>query len=62
MSTLKNAAQVAEILGIKKSTVYKLARNGSIPHRHVGALLRFNDEDIQAYLESVKSNKGGNNE
>ena len=62
MSTLKNAAQVADILGCKKTTVYRLVRNGKIPHRKIGALTKFTDSDIQSYIESTRAGAEGKNE
>ena len=62
MSALMNVSQVAEILGCKKITVYRLARNGILNSRKVGALLKFTDQDVSNYIESVKSEKGANND
>ena len=54
MSVLKDVSSVAEILGCKKITVYRLVRDGKITHRKIGALLKFSDTDIENYIESVK--------
>ena len=63
MSNLKSVNDLAAILGCEKITVYRLVKSGKIPHRRIGALLRFSDSDIQSYLDSVKVEKSeGNNE
>ena len=54
MSTLKTVSDLSVILGCKEITVYRLVKAGKIPHRRIGALLRFSDSDIQNYLDSVK--------
>lgn len=63
MSNLKSVTDLAAILGCEKITVYRLVKSGKIPHRRIGALLRFSDTDIQTYIESVKVEKSeGKNE
>jgi len=54
MGNLKSVSDLSVILGCQKITIYRLVRQGKIPHRKVGALLRFSDRDIETYLESVK--------
>ena len=54
MGNLKSVTDLAAILGCEKITVYRLVKSGKIPHRRIGALLRFSDTDIQTYLDSVK--------
>jgi excisionase family DNA binding protein len=62
-TSLKSVSDLSAILGCQKITVYRLVRQGKIPHRRIGALLRFSDSDINNYLESVKSEKSeGKNE
>jgi excisionase family DNA binding protein len=62
MSTLKSVDEVSQILGCKKITVYRLIRQGKIPHRRIGALLKFSDSDIQDYIESIKISMEAKNE
>ena len=45
-------AEVAALLRVPKSTVYKLAQNGIVPAFKVGKHWRFLLRDIQAWLES----------
>lgn len=47
---LMNVSQVAEFLGVPKSTIYNLSMQGKIPHAHVGKLLRFKKVDIDNWL------------
>lgn len=61
-TNLKKVSEVAAILGCRPVTVYRLVRSGKIPHRRIGSLLRFTGGDIQGYLDSIKVEKGGNNE
>ena len=55
--TLKNVSELAAILGCKPITVYRLVKSGKIPYRRIGKFLRFSDQDIESYLESVKVEK-----
>jgi len=55
--TLKNVSEVAAILGCKPVTVYRLVKSGKIPHRRIGKFLRFSDQDMDSFLESVKVEK-----
>jgi excisionase family DNA binding protein len=43
--------QTAERLQIKQSTLYSWAVNGTIPHLKLGRLLRFDPDDIDAWLQ-----------
>jgi excisionase family DNA binding protein len=54
MNTLKTVSDLSAILGCKEITVYRLVKARKIPHRRIGALLRFSDSDIQNYLDSAK--------
>jgi excisionase family DNA binding protein len=57
---LLNSKQVADRLGMSKVWVYKAAESGLLPFYRVGDALRFNEEEIKAYLESRKGLKRGN--
>ena len=45
-------AEVAALLRVPKSTVYKLAQNGTVPAFKVGKHWRFLLEDIKRWLRS----------
>lgn len=45
-------AALAERLWIKRSTLYAWAAQGRIPHRKLGRLLRFDPDEIEAWLQS----------
>jgi excisionase family DNA binding protein len=49
--------QAGKILGLKRSTMYKLTLSGKIHSSKIGALRRFTYKDIQDYLDSLQ--KGG---
>jgi excisionase family DNA binding protein len=45
-------AEVADILGMPKSTVYDLVRRGELPCARLGRTLRFVRDEIEARLRS----------
>jgi len=53
-TSLKSVSDLSAILGCKKITIYRLVKQGKIPHRRIGVLLRFSDSDIQNFLDSAK--------
>jgi len=46
--------QVAELLQIDERTIYKLARQGSIPSFKVSNQWRFLKQDIESWIEQKK--------
>ena len=48
---LLDAVQVAEIIGMKKGYVWKLARDDQIPHVRFGMRMRFRRQAILAWVE-----------
>lgn len=46
-------AEVAEMLGMPKSTVYDLVRRGELPCAHLGRTLRFVRNEVEARLRSM---------
>lgn len=58
MEKLLTLQQIATILQISETTLYKLARNGKIPAIKVGNQWRFKMEDIDKWLESQKLTQG----
>lgn len=47
------ADEVAERLGIPVYSVYALAREGEIPHLRIGRRVRFREEDLEAWEDSL---------
>lgn len=54
MPDLMNVGEVAELLRISRASVYEMAAARQIPSLKVGALLRFDREDIAAWLNAQK--------
>lgn len=54
MNSLLNSSQVANLLGMSKVWVYKSAEKGLLPFYRVGDAIRFDPEEIQAYLQQRK--------
>ena len=60
MSTrLLTAAEVASILGVPKSWVYKQSRRGLIPTVALGRYRRFREEAIAAMVEQLEQGAAG---
>jgi excisionase family DNA binding protein len=57
MEELLNSQQVADLLGMSKVWVYKQAESGLLPFYRVGEGIRFDPEEIDAYLDSRKGIK-----
>lgn len=53
------AEQVAEVLGVSKMTVYRLAEKGTLPGFRVGRNWRFMSVDVEAYLRSRRDHPAG---
>jgi excisionase family DNA binding protein len=63
MTKLYNVSEVAELLGLSTSCVYKKAERGDIEAIKIGTSLRFSEDDISVFLEKCKiSNKQKNNQ
>ena len=50
MEKLINVKELAEIMGLARSEVYRLARRGELPHIRAGKYIRFNPEEVVAAL------------
>lgn len=48
--SLWDAQDVARFLKVSRSWVYQATEAGKVPHRRVGALLRFDPEEIRAWV------------
>jgi len=51
MKQYLDVAALAERLLIKRSTLYSWAEQGTIPHLKLGRLLRFDPDEIEAWLQ-----------
>jgi excisionase family DNA binding protein len=51
LEPLLTVAAVCELLGISKVTLYRLIRAGELKPTRVGERLRFEPDDVRAYLE-----------
>jgi excisionase family DNA binding protein len=52
MKQYLDIAALAERLRIKRSTLYAWAEQGTIPHVKLGRLLRFDPDEIEAWLQN----------
>ena len=46
--------RISEVTGIKEKTLYDWANKGKIPSRKIEKLIRFDEEEIMAWIESKK--------
>ena len=56
---LFNIREVAAMLKISTSSMYRLVENGKFPHRKIGSNIRFSKENIEVFLSEpeVKQEK-----
>jgi excisionase family DNA binding protein len=54
MEKLITAKELAQFLKLSESTVYKLAGQGEIPGLKIGDSWRFDQQDIERMIRSVK--------
>lgn len=47
---IMTAAQVGDLLGILTATVYRLARNGTLPSARLGRTVRFLRDEVEGVL------------
>ena len=55
MDKLLNAKEVANLIGVKPSTIYQWTHQGFIPHVKVGKLVRFNVDSVMKWLSEKES-------
>ncbi len=53
-ANLLTARQVAEQLAVSQRFVYDLAARGDLPSVRMGAVLRFDQADVEAFVEASK--------
>lgn len=54
-SKLLTVQEVADILKIRKNTVYELIKRGDLPSKKVGKQIRISDADIEIYLKAPQA-------
>ncbi len=50
MQPLLTPQQIAELLGVKPSTIYQWTHEGFIPHVKLGRLVRFDEGAVTAWV------------
>jgi excisionase family DNA binding protein len=55
VTTMMTAEELAKALRVSRSWVYEAARNGGIPCLRVGALLRFDLDEVKSSLRGIPS-------
>lgn len=56
--TLRTAEQIAELLNVPAKWPLEQARAGQMPHVRLGRYVRFDEEDVLAWVEGLKSGGG----
>ena len=51
MNRLLTPAEIADLLGVKTSTVYQWTHQGFIPHVKLGRLVRFREQAVAEWVE-----------
>ena len=59
---LLNADQVCQILQVKKSYLYHLTHHNKIPYVKIGNHLRFDEQDLNKWVEDQKNGNGGDDD
>lgn len=54
MSSLLNAKQAAKLLNINVFTLYSLSRRKTIPTIKIGKLVRYDQNDLETWLQEQK--------
>jgi len=60
MENLLTPQEIAEVLGVSKSTIYQWTHQEYIPHVKLGRFVRFRKSQIEIWLEK-KAKKGRSN-
>lgn len=55
MNNLLTAEQVCQLLQVKRSYLYHLTHNNRIPHIKIGNHLRFEEQDLNLWIEERKN-------
>jgi len=57
MNKLLTPQEVADLLSVRKSTIYQWTHQGYIPHVKLGKFVRFNQDKVMEWVER-RSNTG----
>ena len=57
MNRLLTPDEIADLLGVQKSTIYQWTHQGFIPHVKLGRFVRFRESQVMRWLEH-KEEKG----
>ena len=52
---LLNVKEVAELIGVKPSTIYQWTHLGFIPHVKVGKLVRFKPDAVMKWIDATET-------
>ena len=52
---LLNVQEIADLLGVKKSTIYQWTSQGFIPHVKIGKLVQFNVDSVMKWLNETET-------
>jgi excisionase family DNA binding protein len=55
---LRTANEIADVLGVPESWVREHTRSGAIPHVKLGRYVRYDLDDVLAWVETIKSGGG----
>ncbi len=56
MDKLLTPQQIAELIGVKRSTIYQWTHQGFIPHVKLGRLVRFSETAVMKWVEDRSTN------
>ena len=56
MDKLLTPHEMADLLGVRPSTIYQWTHQGFIPHVKLGRLVRFNETAVMKWIEERSSN------
>ena len=56
MQKLLNPQEMADCLGVEKSTIYQWTHQGFIPHIKLGKFVRFREGDVMQWLDKRTQN------
>jgi excisionase family DNA binding protein len=57
MEKFRTCAEVAELFGVRKKTVYEWVKKGKLVAFYTGKVYRFRPEDIEKCIKSGMTNK-----